>query len=234
MKRLETNLGLRGNAIVMAYTETIGQGVLFITSTFWSIYVLDLGASITLIGLLAFIPGLVRIFVQAPVGYISDRYGRKKLIVLGGAIASFAPFLYYIANNWLLLIPGVILEAFTNAVLPARQAMFAAAVEPEKRATAFATFHTFFSLAAGTMPIAGGFLLDSMGIVPGMKVAFLLTGIVMLLASFGRALFLKEDIIDTVKTTEDEFNLKHVLKEMFEPVTHNRVLMVAITGSFLF
>lgn len=227
-------LGLRGNALVMTYTETVGQGVLFLTSTFWSLYVLDLGASVTFLGVLAFIPGVVRTFIQAPTGYISDRYGRKRLVVWGGFIASFAPFAYYLAPNWLLLVPGVILEAFTNAVLPARQAMFAAAVEPEKRATAFAAIHTFFSAAASIMPIVGGFLLERMGLTAGMKVAFLFTGVMMLAASLGRAMFLKEDIIQGDAPGVDGFSFGRVLRDMFEPVAKNRGLKAAIAGSFLF
>jgi FSR family fosmidomycin resistance protein-like MFS transporter len=227
-------LGLKGNALVMTYTETVGQGVLFLTSTFWSLYVLDLGASITFLGILAFIPGVVRILIQAPTGYISDRYGRKRLVVWGGLIASFAPFAYYLAPNWLFLIPGVILEAFTNAVLPARQAMFAVAVEPKKRATAFASFHTFLSIAAGVMPIVGGLLLERLGLAAGMKVAFLFTGVMMLVSSIGRAMFLEEDVTEGEAHNVGDFNFKRFLREVFEPVIRFRKIRVAIAGSFLF
>jgi MFS family permease len=102
-------LGLRGNALTMTATETLGQGILFLTSAFWALYVLELGASLAVVGILSLIQGLIRTLLQAPVGYVSDRFGHKKLIVWGGLIASFAPLTYFFADNWVLLIPGVIL-----------------------------------------------------------------------------------------------------------------------------
>jgi MFS family permease len=227
-------LGLRGNALVMTATETFGQGILFLTSTFWALYVLELGASLAAIGILSLVQGLIRVLLQAPVGYISDRFGHKKLIVWGGLLASFAPLTYFLASDWVYLIPGVILEGFTNTVLPARQAMFASAVEPEKRATAFATFHTLFALASSVMPLLSGLLLDRMGLLGGMRLAFLVTGAVMLLASVGRALFLKESLVLEDRPQGEGFSFGRVVREMFEPVTRLRALRVAILGSFLF
>lgn len=226
-------LGLRGNALVMTITETFGQGVLFLTSTFWSLYVLELGASLAILGLLSFIPGIIKVVLQAPIGYVTDRMGRKKLVVWGGLIASFAPFVYLIANDWVFLIPGVILEAFTNVVLPARQAMFAAAVESDKRATAFAAIHTFFSVASSTMPVISGYLLDRMGLIPGMRFAFLVSGAVMLVASIGRALYLKEDLVGD-RGSRPEFDLKRLVGEIFEPIVRSKALKIAVLGSFLF
>lgn len=127
---------MRGNALVMSITEPIGQGVLFLTSTFWPLYVLELEGTLYIIGLLSLVSGLIRVLVQIPVGYLTDVMGRKKFVVWGGFIASFAPFTYLLAFRWEHLIPGVLLEAFTNIVLPARQAMFADAVDSEKRASA--------------------------------------------------------------------------------------------------
>ncbi len=226
-------LGVRGNALVMSITEPIGQGVLFLTSTFWSLYVLELGASLYIIGLLSLISGLIRVMVQVPVGYVTDRMGRKRLVVWGGIIASFAPFTYLFATRWEHLIPGVILEAFTNIVLPARQAMFADAVDADRRATAFAAIHTLFAVFSTIMPVIGGFLLERTGLLPGMRVALLFSGVVMLITGLARAVFLRETM--TVGTRPSGgFSLKGTLIEMFEPVITLRALRVAVIGAFLY
>jgi len=226
-------LGLKGNALVMTFTETIGQGVLYLTSAFWSLYVLELGASLAMVGLLGFIQGLIRVFLQAPVGYLTDKKGHKRLVVWGGFIASFAPFVYLFANNWVYLIPGVILEAFTNVVLPARQAMFAFAIDPDKRATAFAAIHTFFAVASSVLPVVGGYMLEWMGLIPGMRLAFLLSGIVMLVASAGRALYLREDFVKG-DVPYEEFSFKRVMVDIFEPILTLKALKIALLGAFLF
>jgi MFS family permease len=217
----------------MTVTETFGQGVLFLTSTFWALYVLELGASLAVVGILGLIQGLIRVLLQAPVGYLSDRVGRKRLIVWGGLLASIAPFTYFFALDWVWLIPGVILEGFTNTVLPARQAMFAAAVDPERRATAFAVFHTSFAIAASVMPVVSGFILERMGLLSGMRLVFLVSGVVMVIASVGRAILLKEDLLPE-KGSGEGFHFGQVLREIFEPVARLRALRVVIMGSFLF
>ena len=226
-------LGMKGNALVMSLTEPIGQGILFLASTFWPLYVLELGGSLYIIGLLSLISGLIRVFVQFPVGYLTDRMGRKRLVVWGGFIASFAPFAYLLASRWEHLIPGVLLEAFTNIVLPARQAMFADAVDSDKRATAFAAIHTLFAIFSTIMPVVGGFLLEGLGLLPGMRVVLLISGVVMLIMGLMRAILLKETMFIR-ETQSGKFDVKGVLLDMLEPIISLRTLRVVVLGSFLY
>ncbi len=226
-------LGLRRNALVLSITESLGQGILFLMTPFWSLFVLDMGASLTSLGFLAFILGLTRIALQLPVGYLTDRIGRKKLVVWGGLVASFAPFIYFSATRWEHLIPGVVLEAFTNIVLPARQAMFADAVEPERRATAFAAIHTLFAAFSMTMPVIGGFLLERVGLLSGMRTVFLISGVTMLLASLGRWVLLREDFAYQ-PSSDERPSLGRVASEMFEPIRSLRALQVVLLGAFLY
>lgn len=226
-------LGMRRNALVLSITESLGQGILFLMTPFWSLFVLDMGASLSILGFLAFILGLTRIALQLPVGYLTDRIGRKKLVVWGGLVASFAPFIYFSATRWEHLIPGVVLEAFTNIVLPARQAMFADAVEPERRATAFAAIHTLFAAFSMTMPVIGGFLLERVGLLSGMRTVFLISGVTMLLASLGRWVLLREDFAYQ-PSSDERPSLGRVASEMFEPIRSLRALQVVLLGAFLY
>jgi len=221
------------NALVLSVTESVGQGVLFLVSPFWSLFVLDIGASLPALGFLAFILGLTRIALQPPVGYLTDRIGRKRLVVWGGLVASFAPFIYFFATRWWHLVPGVVLEAFTNIVLPARQAMFADSVEPERRASAFAAIHTLFAVFSMTMPVLGGFMLERVGFLPGMRVFFLVSGAVMLLASVGRWRYLREDYAIQPGPTEKQ-DIRSIILETFEPVRTLGALRVVLLGAFLY
>jgi len=221
------------NALVLSVTESVGQGVLFLVSPFWALFVLEIGASLPVLGLLGFILGLTRIALQPPVGYLTDRVGRKRLVVWGGLVASFAPFIYFFATRWEHLVPGVVLEAFTNIVLPARQAMFADSVEPERRATAFAAIHTLFAVFSMTMPVVGGFLLERVGFLPGMRVFFLVSGVTMLLASIGRWRLLRENFVYQPGSCEDR-DIRRVFLDTFEPVRTLKALRVVLLGAFLY
>jgi DHA1 family multidrug resistance protein-like MFS transporter len=226
-------LGMGRNALILSVTESVGQGILFLVSPFWALFVLEVGASLPVLGFLGFILGLTRIALQPPVGYLTDRIGRKRLVVWGGFVASFAPFVYLFATRWWHLVPGVVLEAFTNIVLPARQAMFADSVEPERRATAFAAIHTLFAVFSMTMPVLGGFMLERVGFLSGMRVFFLVSGVTMLLASIGRWRFLREDFTHEPGTDEGQ-GLRRVFLETFEPVRSLRALRVVLLGAFLY
>jgi len=82
-----------------------------ISSTF-SLYADRLGASLTVIGVLASCVGLSRTVTGAPTGMVSDRTGRKRFLVLGAALFSVVPFLFAIARDPILLVPSRLLMGF--------------------------------------------------------------------------------------------------------------------------
>ncbi len=47
------------------------------------LYVIDLGASYTLLGIIISVYGAVQLISQIPIGRLSDRHGRKQFIILG-------------------------------------------------------------------------------------------------------------------------------------------------------
>lgn len=98
-------------------------------------------------------------FVCAPVlGVLSDRYGRKPVIVLSNlglgadyAIMALAPNLWW-------LFAGRIVSGITSASATAASAYIADVVPPEKRAGAFGMFGAAFGLGFIIGPAIGGFL----------------------------------------------------------------------------
>jgi MFS family permease len=154
-------------------------------------------------------------------------------VVWGGFLSSFAPFIYFFSSKWEHLIIGVFLEAFNNIVLPARQAMFADSVEPDRRATAFATIHTLFAVFSTIMPVIGGLLIERTGLLPSMKAMFLVSGVIMLLASFSRWMFLIEDYKQK-QSLSDKIDLGLIISDIFEPVRKIKALQVVLCGAFFY
>ena len=54
--------------------------------------------------------------IQIPSGFLSDKYGRKRLHVLGTLLAAFPPLMYALANNWIDLVPWVMLSGFATGL----------------------------------------------------------------------------------------------------------------------
>jgi MFS family permease len=75
-------------------------------SPIWPIYIKSsLGASMTELGLVFSLGNAVAALMQIPSGFLSDKYGRKRLHILGTLIAAFPPLMYALANHWLDLVP---------------------------------------------------------------------------------------------------------------------------------
>jgi len=230
-------LGLRGDALVISLTEFIHDSGLHLTRSFWALYALSLDGSLAILGLFGLINGLGNIVFQPLCGYLSDKVGRKKPVVVGGFIVAAGPFLEAVATHWTGLIPGRILESFDGGLWSARQALFADSADPERRGVSFATFYMIMSLTASVMPIIGGIFLDVMGL-NGIRILLAVAGLVRLLQSILNAKFLREEEQSgnvQVQTLAEKrlrsSSAKGFVREMFEPIVTRKMLQVMLVAA---
>jgi len=129
------------------------------------IYVLDLGASYTLLGIVVAIYGAVQLLTQVPIGRLSDRKGRKKLILLGLISFAVMPLLYLRATNAYVLIPIRILGGIgASAVWPLAMAMIVDQAGRGERGRALGWYNAAFYSAMALGPFMGGVLYDLFGL----------------------------------------------------------------------
>ncbi|HSD58503.1 MAG TPA: MFS transporter, partial [Methanotrichaceae archaeon] len=73
----------KGNALAPLYLSVFVAVLGFsLVAPIFPLYVIDLGASYTLLGIIVSIYGAVQLITQIPIGRLSDRIGRKGLIIL--------------------------------------------------------------------------------------------------------------------------------------------------------
>ncbi|MGA2091714.1 MAG: MFS transporter, partial [Endomicrobiales bacterium] len=77
----------------------------------------QLGASDSLIGTISAVSPLSGILLSFPVGVLSDRISKKKLLVISSLIFLSAPLLYLCINNPLCLIPVRFFHGMATAIL---------------------------------------------------------------------------------------------------------------------
>jgi len=135
-------------------------------SPIWPIFIKDsLGASMTQLGLVFSISNAVAAMMQIPSGLLSDKYGRRRLHVLGTLLAVFPPLMYSLANNLNDLVPWVILAGFgTGLYIPVRWAIVADASSSKTMASAYSWTNISWLIGSTTAPFIGGVIADLYGI----------------------------------------------------------------------
>jgi multidrug resistance protein len=128
-------------------------------------YIMDLGASYTLLGFIISVYGAVQLLTQIPIGRLSDRIGRKKLILLGLISFTIMPPLYIYATNVFFLIPIRVLGGLgASAVWPLAMALIIDQANREKRGSAMGWYNAIFYSALALGPLIGGMLYDQFGL----------------------------------------------------------------------
>jgi len=230
-KRLGQALALKGNIRVLtveAIVTAMFYGMLFVI---WQPFVLGLGASMAVLGGLSAALGLLGSFSSPILGRLSDRVGRKPLLILSNVLKACALVFCIIANTWFLLIPYVIfmgLSASYQQYNPAGASVVAESVKREERGVAYSVL--MFSSQATTAIVAplGGFLAMIYGFVP-IFYACIATDIVCALLTI---VFVRETLAERprVGATSGNRSWWKVLREMFWPEPHLRGFFVAMVA----
>lgn len=94
----------------------IGEGTYLY---FQSLYLQQLGASPSDIGIILSVVGITMVVTYAPVGHLSDRFGQRPLMWASWFLGTLAAFLMAVARSLPLFIIGMILYGLTASVMAA-------------------------------------------------------------------------------------------------------------------
>jgi DHA1 family multidrug resistance protein-like MFS transporter len=128
-------------------------------------YAMDLGASYALLGFIVSIYGATQLITQIPIGRLSDRVGRKKILLLGLITFAFMPLLYiYASDAYFLLLIRAFGGVGASAVWPLAMALIVEETGQEGRGEALGLYNASFYSALAFGPLFGGGLYDLFGI----------------------------------------------------------------------
>jgi len=140
---------------------------------FLPLYLIALGGGSMAIGLLNGMDNLLSALYSFPGGYLSDKIGYKKSLVVFNVMAMTGFLLVILIPTWWAVLLGAFFFISWTAIsLPAIMSLVANAVPKTKR-TMGVTFHSLtrrIPMAIG--PIVGGLLIDKLDTVKGIRIAF--------------------------------------------------------------
>lgn len=199
---------IKGNYAVLVVSWLIMDFAMEVPATYYALYVMGLGASETVVGLIGLCYSLALASMQFPGGYIADRFGRKQIICTMTFGVALSYSLFALAPSWHFILLGSVLVAILNSTYqPALMAMIADSLPPEKRGMGFSIV-TLISTASTTPgPIVAALLCDALGLMTGMRAAYAMLVFLFLAAAVMRTLYLKETL-----EVRERFDVAELLK----------------------
>jgi DHA1 family tetracycline resistance protein-like MFS transporter len=197
MKSLRSEFSfIKGNYAIIVISWILIDFAGELPATYYSLYVLNLGATVTILGMIGFTSFLVLASVQFPGGYLADKYGRKWLVSTMTFGVALCYIFYMIAPSWHFILLGTILMSFCLIYQPALMSMIADSVPSERRGMGFGIIMLITSASTTPGPLVAGILFDEFGLDMGMRIGY---GVAV--ALFLSAAFLRLRLQETMKNT---------------------------------
>ncbi|MCH9673800.1 MAG: MFS transporter [Gammaproteobacteria bacterium] len=129
------------------------------------LYAQSFGVTAAAIGLAVAVYGLARVVVAMPSGRLSDWFGRRPTLALGGLVSAIGNLWCGYADTY----PEFILARFVaglgaGLVLTTGQVVLADITTPERRGRTMAIYQGVFIFAVGIGPLPGGWIAEHYGL----------------------------------------------------------------------
>ncbi|MEM3670130.1 MAG: MFS transporter [Thermoprotei archaeon] len=195
MRRLTFRKGLLylpGPAWILAASSAVWSVGGSMANPFQSIFFQTLGTPVEYIGVLASVSSVVTAVAYLVGGYVADVWGRRRVIAVFSLVAAANGFIYVFINHWQLLFIPIIIGSLSGIYTPAFNAVLNDCMEPSMRPRGFASYSIVTTVPSVFSPYLGGYLMHSLGYLPGLRVAYFASGLLGVLAVSWRALKLQE------------------------------------------
>jgi len=181
----------------------------------------SLGASVSLIGAIASSTGLTTVLLSIPIGSMSDRLGRKKVMLFGIACSALTPLLYSIASEPLHLLPARVIQGVAMGSTFSMGFVFVTEIAPKaRRGIAQGLFLTSMGLGFTVGPLVGGMAAKTVGY----SLTFYI-GACLAICGFVALLFVPEKRIDSARSPRSPF-------EGFRELVGNPQILAAGVANF--
>src|SRR5829696_6157274 len=175
-QRLTHTLGLEPNVVVVSaamFLMGLGENL---WRRFLPKYLEALGAPVTAIGLFGTTEDLLDGIYQYPGGWVADRFGRRRALLLFVALAAAGYALLFAAASWRFVFLGLVfVMAWTSMASPTLFAVVGDALPRERRTMGFTVQSVLRRVPIAVAPTLGGLAIASLGIQRGVRLGLLVT-----------------------------------------------------------
>ncbi|MFC1804038.1 MFS transporter [Thermoproteota archaeon] len=157
MKYLASSNWKSNEVLIICLLAFLADMVGGIMSPINTLFALEIGASLSFIGLLTAVSSFVSLLIVVPAGLISDKIGRKKLILAGFILRLLAAVIYGLAPIPIYLLASVILQSIGVSIIYLNfRAYLADVTEPSYLGRVVSYFTTSMGIGTTIGPLIGG------------------------------------------------------------------------------
>jgi MFS family permease len=182
------------NLAVLTLTQTFYMFTAFLWWPYRSLFILELGATKELLGMLLMVETVSQVIFQLPGGILTDRLGRRKVIIFSSVFRVAAPVVYLLSTHWTHIAPGLILNSAGMISIPAINALIAESLPEERRSSGFAAYRTVTWMPMIFTSLLGGVFMDYYGVVRGVRYCLVAMLIISIASTFVRWKYIKETL----------------------------------------
>ncbi len=166
-KRTREFVGLSAAGLLAYFSYTLSRSPII------PLYAHSLGASPELIGWVVAASTITGIVVKLPAGAVSDRVGRRTMLLIGACFFALPPFFYAFATSIASLLVLRFIHGNATAIFgPSASAAISDITEPSKRGVRLGTYSSLQGVGQALGPLLGGVLISWQGF----HVPFLVSG----------------------------------------------------------
>lgn len=214
LKKTAQFLGLNrsmGAMLIMVILLGMGEKM---GERFLPIYLLAIGGSVYAVGFLNALDNFLSAIYSWIGGYVSDKVGYKKALMIYTAISIFGYLIIILFPSWqAVLIGAVFFISWTALSLPAILSLVSATLKKEKQTMGVSMHSLIRRIPMALGPLFGGILIEIYGILIGARIAFMVAMAFALLSMIFIYYFIEDrkeksipiaNVIDTVKNMPSE------------------------------
>src|SRR5437762_6659674 len=175
-RRLADFFGLKRNLVILLIAIfVIGAGE-ELWMRFVPKYLQAVGATVFVIGLYDALRTLVGAIYAYPGGVLVDRWGHRQAFIIFNLVSIVGYALVLLIPHWAAVIAGMFFFlSWSCFSLPATFSLVGAAIEANRHSMGVGVQSVIKRLPIMITPIFGGMLIDRFGIIPGVRIALIIS-----------------------------------------------------------
>ena len=183
-------------------------------------YLQTLGASVFVIGLYDALRTLISAIYAYPGGLLADRWGHRRAFISFNVVSIAGYALVLLIPHWGAVIAGMFLFlSWTCFSLPATFSLVGASVAANRYSMGIGVQMVIKRVPIMVAPLVGGILIDRFGVIPGVRVALIIS-ILLAGATFIALRELREEVKESEETVAmpERWNFLRCLREFDAPM----------------